>query len=487
MHLHDQLASYFGSDNVFIDVAGIEPGADFVNVLEQTLSTSDAVLAVIGPHWLTARTPDGSRRIDESDDYLRREILAAIDHGRRLIPVLVSQAAMPTPAELPASIAELSRRNAIALRDAHWHSDMDGLLRTLQTMMLDTKARGPMWWLHASNWPSLTLDWIFSFLAILLVAAGYFDSWINRHISGLPWEHLPVHIAWLLVVLCLATAMTIRWRRTRRADLIIPKGYTVSVIGCVVFACGIFIGSWWSVAAGPEVTGLPAAFRPPNLLLIAGGVLIVIGPLRAAVSRRELVAGPTALISATLLLASVTFFSQIIHPYVNAWAYDRHQLPTQYDFVGEELGSLSLFIQAAVVCGTVLFTLRQIRLPPGSLTLMLTATAFFVASQFGHFEYVGVALAVGLLADVLLAWAGLEPNRMPQLRVFAAGLGTLLAAIYLLVIWLAKGIYWRPDIIFGSIVVCGMIGWLLSYLTFPDRQMTAAAAVLWKPDGPRAG
>ncbi len=478
--LYDQLASHFGADSVFIDVAGIEAGADFVSVIDETLARSDAVLVVIGPHWLAVQSDDGSRRIDQPDDYLRREIASALERGCHVIPVLVRQSTMPQPADLPDSIEELGHRNAIEVSETRWHSDVERLIRNLHMAIPDSRPQGALWWLDPSNWPSLTFDWIFSGLAILLVTAGYFDAWINRRLP-VPWENALVHAAWLLITLCLAVTGTIRWLRTKRLERVIPQGYLVSVIGCAVFAVGILSAGWWSLLFGPEVPGIPAIFRPPNVIEIAGGGLIVTGPLRAALVRREIQAGPTALISAMLLLATVTFFSQFDHPYVNAWAFDRHHLPKNYDFVGEELGALGLFMQAAIVTGTILFVLRQIRLPPGSIALMLTSTAALVCMQLGLFQFIAVAAVVGLLGDLMLVWARPSSNRLLQLRAFAAAIGALLPTAYLLEVWFTKGTYWPADVVYGTIAVCGAIGWLMTFLVFPDRHTAKAAAVLWPP------
>jgi hypothetical protein len=66
-----------------------------------------------------------------------------------------------------------------------------------------------------------------------------------------------------------------------------------------------------------------------------------------------------------------------------------------------------------------------------------------------------------------------------HLRVFAAGTGALLAAVYLLAVALRAGTYWPPDVVFGSILVCGVIAWLISFMTFPEKEVAKAAAVLW--------
>jgi len=479
--LYDQLSSHFGTDSVFMDVATIVPGADFVSVLEQAVAGSDAVLVVIGPGWLDSRASDGTRRIDGAGDYLSAEIAGALDHGCHVIPVLVRHARMPEPAELPSLIAKLGHRNAIEVSDARWHTDVQTLIGYLHAAVPDRRPHGPRWWLDASNWPALTFDWLFAGLAFVLVGSGYFDAWLNRNLPVKVWEHGPAQGAWIVITLSLVITGAIRWFRTRRPELVIPKGYVVSAVGCAVSAVGMLSSIWWGILFGGETPGVPTIFRPPNLLQIAGGALIVVGPLRAAVARRELQAGPPALISATLLLATITFFSQFDHPYVNPWAYDLHQLPKQYHFVGEELGALSLMMQTAITTGTILFVLRQIRLPPGSITFMLTLTAVFVSTQLAHFQFVVVAAIVGVVSDVLLLWAGQQPSRVTQLRVFATAMGALLPTVYLLEVWIMEGTYWGADVISGTVLACAIIGWLMSVLAFPDRESVEVGSILWPP------
>jgi len=217
-------------------------------------------------------------------------------------------------------------------------------------------------------------------------------------------------------------------------------------------------------------------------------VLIVTGPLRAAIGRGELVAGPTALISATMVFAAVTFFSQFDHPYINDWA--AHALsglpfkPKPVDvYLDQELGALGLLMQSAIVCGAVLLLLRQVRLPPGSITLMLTFTAALLCAQYGRYQYVPVAAVTGVLSDILLVWARPRSDRILQLRAFAAGTGALLPAVYLVAVQIQNGeiAFRSADVVYGSVVICGLVGWLMSYLTFPELEVAKAAAVLWPP------
>lgn len=334
--------------------------------------------------------------------------------------------------------------------------------------------------LDPRKWAGTSFDWGFSALAAILVGAGFVDSWQIRHPPVHLWAHAASQGAWLLVTLFLAAVGSRNWLRSRSLEQVVPEGYEMSAVGCVVFAIGMLIGVWWQIAFGPDQVAVPAVFRPPNLIQITGAGLIVTGPLRAAIGRGELLAGPTAVLSAALLLATVSFFTQFDHPYIDQWATNVHGLSTSsFGFIGELLGVLSLMLQAAAVTGVVLLVLRQIRLPLGSLTVMLTLTALLLCTQMGNFEFVWVAAAVGVLSDLLLSWARPRSDRLLHLRAFAAGTGALLAAAYLLAVALTAGTYWPPDVIYGSILVCGVISWLISFMTFPEREVAKAAAVLW--------
>jgi hypothetical protein len=130
--LHDALADRFGERSVFQDVETIRPGEDFMDAVDTAIAQSDAVLAVIGPHWATAEDPSGGRRLESSDDYVRAELEAALRHERRLIPVLVGGAAMPTADQLPAGLRALAQRQAVVLDDATWRQDVEGLARSLR-------------------------------------------------------------------------------------------------------------------------------------------------------------------------------------------------------------------------------------------------------------------------------------------------------------------------------------------------------------------
>ena len=67
--LFDILSAAFGADNTFMDVDDIKGGDDFTTVIERKLGMSDAMVAVIGPHWVSA-TGDGKKRLENPNDFV---------------------------------------------------------------------------------------------------------------------------------------------------------------------------------------------------------------------------------------------------------------------------------------------------------------------------------------------------------------------------------------------------------------------------------
>jgi hypothetical protein len=130
--LADALLQRLGANSVFQDVIAIAPGQDFTVELDRALDDSDAVLAVIGPGWLTAVTPQGAPRLSEADDYVRLELARALNRNVRVVPVLVGGAALPAAIDLPDELRGLVQRQAVVLHDETWHQDVDGLVQSLR-------------------------------------------------------------------------------------------------------------------------------------------------------------------------------------------------------------------------------------------------------------------------------------------------------------------------------------------------------------------
>jgi hypothetical protein len=102
--------------SVFRDTSAISAGVDFYAVLLGAIASSEIVLAVIGPQWLSLAGPSGARRLDDPEDMVRREIETALDDEKTVIPVLLDDTPLPTAAELPPTLAPLASLTPLRVR-----------------------------------------------------------------------------------------------------------------------------------------------------------------------------------------------------------------------------------------------------------------------------------------------------------------------------------------------------------------------------------
>jgi FHA domain/TIR domain len=117
MVLHERLVAHFGPARVFRDLDTLGPGTNFVARIESAIGSCAVVIALIGTNWAGA-LPDGSRRLDDPDDFLRLELVSALQLGVRIIPVLVQGATMPRREELPEPVRALSSLQALRIDDS---------------------------------------------------------------------------------------------------------------------------------------------------------------------------------------------------------------------------------------------------------------------------------------------------------------------------------------------------------------------------------
>lgn len=119
------------TENIFLDIDAIPPGLDFVDHIAGKVAQCDVLLAVIGPHWLTAKDEQGRRRIEQDDDFVRIEIASALARDVRVVPVLLDAEPMPTAAALPPDIQALARRQGVRVSRERFAEDVGKLAAEL--------------------------------------------------------------------------------------------------------------------------------------------------------------------------------------------------------------------------------------------------------------------------------------------------------------------------------------------------------------------
>ena len=126
--LYMRLEDEFGCERLFMDVDHIKPGYDFEEVLRSEVGQCDVLLAVVGPRWAELL----ASRAGDPEDFVVVEIKAALDLGKRVIPVLIGDTQFPPADILPESIRAFGRKNAVSLRLERFKDDYQGLSRALK-------------------------------------------------------------------------------------------------------------------------------------------------------------------------------------------------------------------------------------------------------------------------------------------------------------------------------------------------------------------
>ena len=121
---------------MFIDIESIPLGSDFPTVLNSVLAQCQIVLVVIGPDWATVTEPNGAKRLNNPQDFVRLEVEAALGHEVPVVPVLVGGSAMPDGKKLPETLRPLCRRHAIKIGDdGQFEGGVDQLTRGISRLL----------------------------------------------------------------------------------------------------------------------------------------------------------------------------------------------------------------------------------------------------------------------------------------------------------------------------------------------------------------
>ena len=116
--IEQALSQRFGSERIFRASKSIPPGAAFPQELIGNLRRSAVLLAVIGERWAE------SAKLKEEDDWVRREIVQALDWGITVLPVLEGRRTdRLRAADLPAQLTPLVEVQSLRL-DLH-NADAD--------------------------------------------------------------------------------------------------------------------------------------------------------------------------------------------------------------------------------------------------------------------------------------------------------------------------------------------------------------------------
>ena len=287
--LVDRLVAAVGRDKLFMDVDNIEPGLDFVKVLNEQVGRCDVLLALIGPQWLEARDMSGRRRLDNPGDFVRIEIEAALARDVRVVPVLLDGAEMPPIEALPPALQPLVRRQAVRISHERFAAEADMLAESMKKALgqqvlvgpdkgslsipgrLELRQPG-----RASHRPSTGgrfadfMYWTFywALLALPLI-------WIAMLFGNQPSQWPVIGTLGALFLTLLLALFGLSSLKTGKLGGVGITGWwlaTALAIGTLLFCFVVMTQAWW---LGDTLPGrLASAFGPGIVVAIVGGSIL---------------------------------------------------------------------------------------------------------------------------------------------------------------------------------------------------------------------
>jgi hypothetical protein len=132
LSIFQELQKHFPKDDFFKDIDVIKPGEDFSKVIDKNLQKCDILLVVIGKKWLKIKDSEGNQRIFNEKDFVRYEIAKALKSNKKVIPVLVEGATMPSETTLPENIAKLHKKQSVTISNSNFSLDIYNLATAIK-------------------------------------------------------------------------------------------------------------------------------------------------------------------------------------------------------------------------------------------------------------------------------------------------------------------------------------------------------------------
>jgi hypothetical protein len=288
------------------------------------------------------------------------------------------------------------------------------------------------------------------------IASGIWMTWLlylSRRATGLPW--------------------------TQAA----PVGYGLGLVGVAVFLIGGLGDMIWHIVFGIE-QDIAALLSPTHLVLLVGGVLILSSPYRAEWHNKESkepgwreFAPP--FLSVVITIGAVSFFLMY------AWMF-RYNLPAQsvvdgylttYNNnhileVNETRGLTYILLNTIVYMFPAFLLMRRWKLPFGTLLLLFTIITIMmnVLDGFQDWRSIIIALAAGLIGDLLYLWLRPSEEKMWAYRIVALIVPVALWSLYFVWMIVINGIGWPVEMWTGAIVEAGLVSLGLSVLALSPRR-----------------
>jgi hypothetical protein len=322
---------------------------------------------------------------------------------------------------------------------------------------------------------NLKFDLFFAALSVYFLCGLFLDGWAHNHgkvddTFVTPW-HAVLYSGFGFIGLLLVGTQFVNVLRGHVWTRALPRGYGLGLLGVLLFGAGGGFDFAWHSIFGFEAN-IEALLSPAHLLLATGAMLFVTAPLRAVwgrIGQRGWAQLLPALVSLIVVYMALTFFTQYAH-YIGGTYLLVERLNSEW--YRDSHNIFQFLMPAALMMGTLLLAMRRWVLPRGFITLMMvahTGLMFWLRYQY-VIDYAPLLLAPiagGVMGDALLWWLKPSVKRVGTLRLFAFLMPVAMFSLYFALQFPLYGTNWAVHMWLGVILMTGIVGLFLSYLSAP--------------------
>lgn len=125
--IREKLAGELGKAEVYMDL-DMRPGLQWRDAVTEALRKTKVFLPIIGVDWASTFASRAAQAAPGPTDWVRFELVTALDQKTPMIPLLVGGARPPATEDVPPDIAGVMDWQALELSDDRWDYDVDRLL-----------------------------------------------------------------------------------------------------------------------------------------------------------------------------------------------------------------------------------------------------------------------------------------------------------------------------------------------------------------------
>lgn len=332
--------------------------------------------------------------------------------------------------------------------------------------------------------PNATLDLLVGICGLWLAAGFLLDSWAHLHIA-IETFFTPYHAIFYSAMVAGALILAVFARRNLALGFTgfdaVPAAYQAALWGVPVFFAGGVGDLIWHTFFGVE-DRVEAVTSPTHLIIGAGVLLVISGPIRSALQQR---ASLTTLRSQLPVIFALATWLEFIH-LGTAYAFDpgaaRMFAPPDGTAFGPDYftnttlvlfktgsGIAVVILQTLILLGITLWLAARFRLRPGALTLLFVLGNCMIAAALTNdtwllATYFAMSVVAGAAGDAIVARSGAIPGRGAGFALLGSALGGIYYGTYFVFTQLTGGIWWSWTLVVGAIVWATLCGLALSLL-----------------------